>query len=100
MAKQSAPFKVIIIGSSIVGLTLAHCLDHAGIDYVVLEKNQDVHPQLGAFIGIMPNGARVLEQLGLYDTVKDISESMRVHHSVHPDGFVFTDLWPAQMTKR
>lgn len=99
MEKQP-PFKVIIIGGSIVGLTLAHCLDHAGIDYVVLEKHEDPHPQLGAFVGIMPNGARVLEQLGLYDKVKEVSEPIMVQHSVFPDGFVFTDHWPSKMIER
>lgn len=100
MEKQPPPFKVIIIGGSIVGLTLAHCLDHAGIDYVVLEKHQDVDPQLGAFIAILPNGARILEQLGLYDAVKEVSEPTTVHYSVFPDGFISIDYWPTHMKER
>lgn len=97
---SSSPFKVIIVGGSIVGLTLAHCLDHAGIDYVLLEKHEDIQPQLGAFVGIMPNGARILEQLGLHDKVRATSEPITVSRSVFPDGYIFSDNWPAQMTKR
>ncbi|THC93389.1 hypothetical protein EYZ11_007146 [Aspergillus tanneri] len=61
----SGPFKVIIIGGSIAGLTLAHCLDKAGIDYVVLEKRKEVTPQEGASILILPHGGRILDQLGI-----------------------------------
>lgn len=48
------PFKVIIVGGSIAGLTLAHCLSKAGIDYIVLEKRKHIAPQEGASIGILP----------------------------------------------
>ncbi|PGH18167.1 hypothetical protein AJ80_04554 [Polytolypa hystricis UAMH7299] len=65
-------FKVIIIGASISGLTLAHCLDRAGIDYVVLEKHHDIHPQLGAGICLLPNGVRILEQLGIYTAMESM----------------------------
>jgi FAD dependent monooxygenase len=86
---DDASFKVIIIGGSITGLTLAHCLDHAGIDYVVLEKHRDVHPQLGAAITFMPNGARILDQLGLFSDVVEASTPLDVTWHVFPDGFSF-----------
>jgi FAD dependent monooxygenase len=54
-------FRAIIVGGSIAGLTLAHCLDHAGIDYLVLEKRTGISDlALGGAVGIMPNGARIL----------------------------------------
>ncbi|PYH98720.1 putative monooxygenase [Aspergillus ellipticus CBS 707.79] len=60
-------FRVVIVGGSIAGLTLAHCLLRSGIDFVVLEARADVAPQEGASIGIMPNGSRILEQMGMLD---------------------------------
>lgn len=38
-------FKIIIIGGSIAALMLAHCLDKASIDFVVLEKRKEVTAQ-------------------------------------------------------
>ncbi|KAE8311544.1 hypothetical protein BDV41DRAFT_565685 [Aspergillus transmontanensis] len=59
-------FRVIIVGSSIAGLTLAHSLQQCGTDFVVLEANTNIAPQAGASIGILTNGARTLDQLGIY----------------------------------
>ena len=66
--------KVVIVGGSIAGLVLAHSLDHAGIDYVVLERRERVDPQLGASIGLFANGARILDQLGVYDDIEKLIE--------------------------
>lgn len=37
--------RVLIIGGSIAGLTLAHCLEKAKIDYVLLEKKEEIAPR-------------------------------------------------------
>lgn len=63
---QQPQFRVLIVGGSVAGLTLAHCLERANIEYLILEKGDDIAPQVGASIGIMPNGGRILEQLGLF----------------------------------
>ncbi|KAE8414376.1 hypothetical protein BDV36DRAFT_303484 [Aspergillus pseudocaelatus] len=70
-------FRVVIVGGSIAGLTLAHCLLRNNIDFVVLECHADIAPQVGASIGILPNGARILDQLGMYDDVLDVVEPLR-----------------------
>ncbi|KAM4059005.1 FAD binding domain-containing protein [Hirsutella rhossiliensis] len=44
-------FKVLIIGGSIAGLTLAHCLDKLGISFDILEQGEEISPQLGLFNG-------------------------------------------------
>lgn len=62
-------FKVIIVGGSVAGLSLANMLERSGIDYVVLEARREIAPQLGASIGMLPNGLRILEQLGCYDAL-------------------------------
>ncbi|KAL4949248.1 hypothetical protein BDW69DRAFT_198246 [Aspergillus filifer] len=75
-------FKVLIIGGSITGLTLAALLERYGVDYTLIEKHADVAPQLGASIGLIAHGARILEQLGCYDEVLPFSngiESIDLH---------------------
>ncbi len=59
--------RIIIVGGSIAGLTLANALDRAGIDFVVLEKRDDISVQTGASLVVFPNGHIILEQLGLYE---------------------------------
>ncbi|KAJ5657109.1 hypothetical protein N7507_009059 [Penicillium longicatenatum] len=94
-------FKVIIIGGSISGLTLAHCLEKlGGIDYVVLEKNDCIDPPIGAVLGMMPNGNRILAQLGLWKRVESLTNSIEVTHNVFPDGYVYSDPFPRKLHKR
>ncbi|KAJ5726098.1 monooxygenase [Penicillium malachiteum] len=71
MAEDKKRFRVIIVGGSVAGLTLAHCLLKSNIDFVVLESHDDIAPAVGASIGIMANGARILDQLGMFDDVLD-----------------------------
>ncbi|CAI7628965.1 unnamed protein product [Penicillium bialowiezense] len=93
-------FRVIIIGGSIGGLTLAHCLDRAGIDHVVLEKSKDPAPQVGASIGILPNGARVLDQLQLFDAVENLIEPLETATIGYADGFSFSSSYPRIINER
>jgi 2-polyprenyl-6-methoxyphenol hydroxylase-like FAD-dependent oxidoreductase len=62
-------FKVVVCGGGVAGLTLANCLERAKIDYVLLEAREEIAPQLGASIGLGPNGSRILDQLGAFDIV-------------------------------
>jgi 2-polyprenyl-6-methoxyphenol hydroxylase-like FAD-dependent oxidoreductase len=75
MASKTGGLKVIIVGGSIAGLVLAHSLHRAGIDFVVLEARDRIDPQVGASIGLFANGARVLDQLGVYDDIRGFIES-------------------------
>lgn len=97
---SKSEFKVIIIGGSIGGLTLAHCLRNAKIDHIVLEKASNPAPQIGASIGILPNGARVLEQLKLYDEVEDYIEPLSTATICYPDGFSFSSSFPKIINER
>ncbi|PYH34786.1 FAD-dependent oxidoreductase [Aspergillus neoniger CBS 115656] len=72
------PFHVIIVGASIAGLTLAHCLSNTGIELTILEARSDTYPD-GAGLAILPNGARILDQLGLYQDVLDQGQRMVSH---------------------
>ncbi|KAJ5827572.1 hypothetical protein N7447_004335 [Penicillium robsamsonii] len=93
-------FKVIIVGGSISGLTLAHCLAKANIDHVILEKRAEIAPQEGAFIGIWPNGARILQQLGVYASLEALTAPLTRMHISFPDGFSFSSLLPKKVHER
>lgn len=60
------------------GLTLAHALYHSDIDFVVLEAHDEIAPQVGASIVIFPNGARILDQLGVFDHINDLVEPLQM----------------------
>ncbi|KAL2850175.1 hypothetical protein BJY01DRAFT_245640 [Aspergillus pseudoustus] len=100
MPSECSPFRVIIIGGSIAGLTLAHCLAAAGIKYLVLEKHQSLDPPLGGLIGIAPTGARIFDQLGIFDAVKDIGQGITVLRTGFPEGSGFSQTWVAEFEKR
>ncbi|KAF4967046.1 hypothetical protein FSARC_5337 [Fusarium sarcochroum] len=70
---QERPFRVVIVGASVAGLSLANMLQANGIDYVVLEAYPTVAPQVGASIGMLPHGNRILDQLGLYEKVLELA---------------------------
>jgi 2-polyprenyl-6-methoxyphenol hydroxylase-like FAD-dependent oxidoreductase len=93
-------FRVIIVGGSIAGLSLAHCLYKAGIDCIVLEKRHEIAPQEGASVAILPNGGRILEQLGLYDAVERLTEPLDLSHVRFPDGFHFSSDYPSTLRER
>lgn len=88
---SSKPFKVIIAGGSIAGLTLANMLEKLGIDFVVLEAYKEIAPQVGASIGLLPNGLRVLDQLGLYPAIRGLIQEPNQKSTIRgPDGQVLT----------
>ncbi|OJI96505.1 hypothetical protein ASPVEDRAFT_872267 [Aspergillus versicolor CBS 583.65] len=91
---------VIIVGGSIAGLTLAHCLSKIGVDYVILEKRQQIAPQEGASIGILPHGGRILDQLGLFNAIQRNVEPLTTAHISYPDGFTHTNQSPTVIHER
>lgn len=76
---------MIIIGGGVGGLTLAHCLDRAGIDYIVLDKHP-IAPAWGASITIHPSSSRILDQLGLLQDLDEICTPMYNFWNRTPDG--------------
>ncbi|KAL0256828.1 hypothetical protein SLS55_007637 [Diplodia seriata] len=70
------PLKVLIVGASISGLTLAHCLDRVNIDYEIFDGHP-VAPPVGASICLLPNGVAVLDQLGLYKSLAAITRKLK-----------------------
>ncbi|KAF2101574.1 FAD binding domain protein [Rhizodiscina lignyota] len=79
-------FKVVIVGGGIAGLALANELQCAGIDFVLLERRSVIDPQVGASIGMLPNGSRILDQVGCYEDVLDLVEPTVLGFSHKADG--------------
>ncbi|KAE8359677.1 hypothetical protein BDV27DRAFT_149365 [Aspergillus caelatus] len=78
--KQTQKFDVIIVGCSIAGLTLANALSKRKINYVVLESQKNLPPPLtGNALTLLPNGVRILSQLGLLEDLKAASQSITSH---------------------
>ncbi|KFA45737.1 hypothetical protein S40293_09453 [Stachybotrys chartarum IBT 40293] len=75
------PFKVIVAGGGVAGLTLANMFQQFGIDYILLESHNQIAPAVGASIGLMPNGLLILDQLGHYETIQSLAQSGCIKNS-------------------
>lgn len=64
-------FTVLICGVGVSGLSLALMLERLEIDYLVLEAYPEVTANVGAAVVLLPNGLRILNQLGVYDPFKE-----------------------------
>ncbi|KAI4598586.1 hypothetical protein KJ359_002999 [Pestalotiopsis sp. 9143b] len=80
------PFKVIIVGAGPAGLSLAHALTLAKIDFVVLERRETVSIDVGASLVLAAPTLRVMEQFGLLDKLLAISCELRSNKSLDIKG--------------
>ncbi|KAI8630518.1 hypothetical protein F5Y19DRAFT_48544 [Xylariaceae sp. FL1651] len=85
---KDKPFRVIIVGGGVAGLSLAHCLEKAGLDYVLLEKGV-IAPAWGTSISVHPNGCRILDQIGALDEVEKACVPMERFYNRGPSGHPF-----------
>lgn len=90
MGGKSA-FKVVIGGGSITGLALANMLQLYDIDFVVLEAYEDIAPQVGASIGILPHGNRILDQLGLHQKILELCPPLDSFHFRDHTGHIISE---------
>ncbi|GAM91086.1 hypothetical protein ANO11243_091330 [Dothideomycetidae sp. 11243] len=86
MSAQKSNFHVLIAGGGISGLTLAASLEWAGISYTLLEGRDQIAPQVGASIGIFPNGARILAQIGCFDELLAGTSPVDTGYNRYADG--------------
>lgn len=84
-------FKVIVVGGGPVGLTAAHALHHAGIDFVVLEARDSVVLDQGASLVLAPPSIRVMHQFGLWEKLSKIGSEMARTTSFTNTGYRFSD---------
>ncbi|RYP20235.1 hypothetical protein DL765_002909 [Monosporascus sp. GIB2] len=83
---RDTPFRVIIIGAGVAGLSASHCLQRAGIDHVVLERSTEVGPRHGASISFYPQAARILSQMGCLDAMMKSCVPCKYFWTRGPDG--------------
>ena len=86
----SSSFKVIVVGGGPVGLTAAHALDKAGIDFILLESRSHVVLDAGSNLVMSPVGLRTLAQLGMFQALNAVSSPLgrvdRLDHKGHNIG--------------
>ncbi|KAK4451152.1 hypothetical protein QBC34DRAFT_401438 [Podospora aff. communis PSN243] len=87
--EKPANFKVIVIGVGPVGLTTAHILAKASIDFVVLERRETVHPDEGAGIAVGPTTYRLLDQLDLLNAFEEIATPIETKNVMTRDGQLY-----------
>jgi 2-polyprenyl-6-methoxyphenol hydroxylase-like FAD-dependent oxidoreductase len=85
---HNQPFRVVIVGASVAGLSLANMLQANDIDFIVLEAHPFVAPQVGASIGLLPHGNLILDQLGLYDKISKVAPSVKTFNFRDSNGSV------------
>ncbi|VUC31811.1 unnamed protein product [Clonostachys rosea] len=71
-------FRVIVVGGGPVGLSCAHALAQAGIDFIVLEQRSSFVIDAGSNLILVPMSMRVLGQLGLLEELKRVSSPLNI----------------------
>ncbi|KAK3046456.1 hypothetical protein LTR09_012040 [Extremus antarcticus] len=69
-------FRAIVIGGGPVGLTAAHALQRAGIDFLLLERRPHVVIDAGSNLVLNPLGIRALAQLDLAEPLNAVSSPL------------------------
>lgn len=73
MVEEEGPAQVVICGGGIVGLVLALALhEHVGVKAEIYEKVPEFQEDVGAGMGMYPNGLRVLRDISpsIFDAVR------------------------------
>ncbi|OTB19637.1 hypothetical protein K445DRAFT_44427, partial [Daldinia sp. EC12] len=91
-------FRVVVVGGGPVGLTMAHTLSKAGIEYIVLERRPTVFEESGASLVIGPHGMRAFKQLGLYERLREISVEFIEAQTCTEDGRRYNRLSVTEVT--
>lgn len=86
MANSEKPFRVIVVGAGVVGLSLSHAFQLANIEHVVLEKHDSIVSYVGAALAILPHTARVFDQFGFLDKLNAQCTPLSKAHRRWPDG--------------
>lgn len=70
---MAAGSKIIVIGGGPVGITAAHALSKAGIDFVLIESRPEIVMDAGSGLVLSAMGLRALGQLGLLPALNNMS---------------------------
>ena len=83
---ESQHVQVAIVGGGVAGLTLALAFERLGIRYALLEAYESLSPNLGASVGLLPNGQRILDQLGLLDEIEQHTIALKTWRHLDQNG--------------
>lgn len=70
------------------------------MEHLVFKWHDNISPQVEVSVRIMPDVARVLDQLGLFDAVEAEVEPLDKSHICYPDGSRFTSVSPMLVNQR
>jgi FAD dependent monooxygenase len=87
---STSQLRVIIVGGSVAGLTLANCFEKAGIDYLLLERGAEIVHDVGASIGLMANGLRIMDQLDVFEAIRNTTEPLNAQYHRTADGIAYS----------
>ncbi|KAI1767915.1 FAD/NAD(P)-binding domain-containing protein [Hypoxylon sp. FL1150] len=95
MSAPQKPFRAVIVGGGLVALTAAHIFTKAGIDFVILERHENLLPEIGSLLNIWPPTFRVLDQLGLLDAMQPVLNPVHKGLTMSAeDGSIFAQIDP------
>lgn len=97
---EAQPFCVIVVGGGPVGLTAAHALHSAGIDFVVLEARDTFTPEEGASLLAYASTQRVWHQLGLRGAMEAKACPVDTRSSADHAGNVYRGGTPSAIHRR
>ncbi|PHH72080.1 hypothetical protein CDD82_6180 [Ophiocordyceps australis] len=84
--EKPAQLRAVIVGAGIAGLMAAHAFERAGIDYILLEKHEELTPQLGGGIALCPGTLRILSQLGMLERVLKLGMPICPQVQIYDEG--------------
>ncbi|KAK9482016.1 hypothetical protein V1527DRAFT_477760 [Lipomyces starkeyi] len=93
-------FRVIVVGGGPVGLTAAHALSRAGIEYIVLEHRSSIAVDVGASLVLWPQGLRVLAQLGLVEQLRRTGADLHHTLTVTLEAHKYKEDWAPRTIKK
>lgn len=79
-------FRAIVVGGGPVALMAGHALSQAGIDYLILERRNQLDTDSGASVAVWPHNVRLLDQLGLLDEALNTYMPVRNKRNLRRDG--------------
>ncbi|KAH1498606.1 hypothetical protein KXW18_005215 [Aspergillus fumigatus] len=84
--------KVIIVGAGIGGLACAIACRRRNLDVLILEQSAEIVP-VGAGIQVPPNGARIMQELGLLSRIEEQGMKLEVMDlRRYKDGRIITSM--------
>ena len=86
LLKPNEHYQVAIVGGGIAGLTLALAFERLGISFILLEAHESIAPDKGASVGLLPNGLRILDQLGVLEDIEKQSSPLKTFYHVTDNG--------------